>query len=74
MAAYMDPQQQAAFDAESRVSTLYGATSFLVAWCVGIVGLRVYTRRVILNQMGIDDYLAILSLVCPRTVIRLYYA
>ena len=65
MASHLDPQQLAAFNAESRVSTIYAVASFLMAWCVGIVGLRIYTRKFIINQMGIDDYLAIVSLVCP---------
>ena len=35
------------------------------------VGLRLYTRRVILNSVGADDYLAILALVSNNPNARL---
>ncbi|CAI4218920.1 unnamed protein product [Parascedosporium putredinis] len=43
-----------------------GISIFVVVFCLFVstvmVGLRVYTRRVIINQMGIDDWAAIVTL------------
>ena len=47
-----------------------GISIFVVVFCLVVstvmVGLRVYTRRVIINQMGIDDWAAIVTLVSAR--------
>lgn len=41
-----------------------------VCWIMGtiVVTLRVYTRKVLLNQIGTDDYFAVASLVSLSSV------
>lgn len=47
---------------DSRVSTTIGVTVLCLSVASATVVLRVYTRGWIMNQMGVDDYFAIASL------------
>jgi hypothetical protein len=59
----MDPSKLPPNYDESRKSTVIGVSVFLMLVSTVMVSLRVYTRTFILNQMGVDDYVAIFSLV-----------
>ena len=51
-----------------------GLVIFCVVFCLAVatimVGLRIWTRKVILNKMGADDWAAIIAMVCNETVGR----
>lgn len=47
---------------DSRVSTTVDVTVFCLSIASVVVVLRTYTRGWIVNQMGVDDYFAIASL------------
>jgi len=48
---------------DNRAGTVIAVSVFLMCVSTLFVGLRIYTRKVIKNEMGIDDYFAILTLV-----------
>lgn len=48
---------------DTRVPTVIGVIAFTLAVATITVCLRIYTRKYIINRMGIDDYFAILALV-----------
>lgn len=48
---------------DSRVPTVIGVIAFTLTVATAAVSLRIYTRKFIVNQVGIDDYFAILALV-----------
>ncbi|KAK8137527.1 hypothetical protein PG984_003020 [Apiospora sp. TS-2023a] len=50
------------FDPESRQALLFVVLSVLMAIATGVVGLRFYTRAVILGLIGLDDWLCLVSL------------
>lgn len=47
---------------DSQVSTTIGVTILCLSIASAVVVLRTYTRGWIINQMGVDDYFAIASL------------
>ncbi|KAH6644955.1 hypothetical protein BKA67DRAFT_664808 [Truncatella angustata] len=47
------------FTPESRAPIVIGVATFLMMGATSAVGLRFYTRKVILNQLGIDDWLSL---------------
>lgn len=57
---------------DSRVPLVIGVSVWLMCVSTVMVGLRIFTRKFIIDQMGIDDYFAIFALVSlsdggPRT-------
>lgn len=51
------------FQPNSRASIVVGIATFLMTGATTAVALRFYTRKVILNQLGIDDWLSLSALV-----------
>jgi hypothetical protein len=51
-----------------------GLAIFCVVLCLTVatimVGMRIWTRKVIINKMGMDDWAAIITLVCNETISR----
>ena len=64
----MDPSQLPPNYDESRKATVIGVSIFLMLVCTLMISLRIWTRKVVINQMGVDDYLAIATLVCVPTL------
>jgi len=50
-----------AFD--DRSPTIIGVVVFCLLWSTTLVGLRIWTRKKILNELGWDDYACIAGLV-----------
>ncbi len=48
---------------ESRVPTIVAVTSFVLRVAAVAVSLGIYTRAVILKQLGIDDWMAVFTFV-----------
>ena len=48
---------------DSRVPTVIVAIVVCLSVATTAVALRIYTRKVIINQMGWDDYFAVFALV-----------
>lgn len=48
---------------EDRSATVIGVSSFLLILSTILVALRLWTRKVIINQMGWDDYMIVCGLV-----------
>jgi hypothetical protein len=48
---------------ESRADTIIGVVSFVLTVAATALGLRIYTRRVLLKQFGLDDWLACVAFV-----------
>ena len=48
---------------DDRRATVIGVVVFCLLFTTGIVGLRIWTRKKIINQLGIDDYFCVLGLV-----------
>ena len=46
--------------------TVIGVVSFCLVWSTLMVGLRLWTRKVIINQLGWDDYMIVVGLVWFR--------
>jgi hypothetical protein len=59
----MDPSQLPPNYDESRKPTVIGVSVFLMCVSTAMVGLRVWTRTVLIKQMGIDDWMAVATLV-----------
>ena len=61
---------------ESREATVIGIVCFVMTVATLAVAARIYTRAVILKSMGVDDYMAMFSLVslnpvaCPPGLLR----
>ncbi len=51
---------------EDRTGTVLGVLVFLLVWATVMVGLRVWTRAVLIKQLGVDDYMCVLGLVGAR--------
>ena len=60
----MDPSQLPPGSFESRVPIVIGVIILTLSVATIAVGLRIYTRKVILNSLGIDDFFAVFTLVC----------
>ena len=48
---------------EDQRATVVGSVVFCLVWCTVMVGLRLWTRGVILKHMGLDDYACLMGLV-----------
>lgn len=48
---------------ESQASVIIGVAAFLMVGATAAVILRLYTRKVILHQLGVDDWLSLGALV-----------
>jgi hypothetical protein len=59
------PGQPPPPDYASEANTVIGVSAFLCAWATVFVAVRIYTRARIVQKVGIDDYLAVVSLVRP---------
>jgi hypothetical protein len=51
---------------DDKRGTIVGVVIFLCLWSTLMVALRFWTRGVIIKQLGIDDYLCALGLVCAQ--------
>jgi hypothetical protein len=51
---------------ESRVPTVIGVVTFILTVTTLAVGLRIYTRAFVLRQLGLDDWVAVYSLVSGK--------
>lgn len=51
---------------DDRRGTIVGVVIFLCLWSTLMVALRFWTRGVIIKQLGIDDYLCAIGLVCAQ--------
>lgn len=67
-----EPGQPPIVASESRASLLLGVFGGLMALATVFIFLRFYTRYVVLNRLGYDDWLALLALV--RNVSRLLFS
>lgn len=54
---------------ESRQATVIGVTCFVLTVATLAVAARLYTRAFIIRTVGIDDYMAVVSLVSPLTFV-----
>jgi hypothetical protein len=63
MASQQAPALTAAYLAESKTTTVSAVVSVLLAFTTALVGLRIYTRAVILKTMGYDDWAIVVALV-----------
>jgi hypothetical protein len=60
----IDPSKDASlFSPESRATVVIGVAVALMLCATTAVVLRLYTRKIILNQLGLDDWLSIGALV-----------
>lgn len=50
---------------ESREATVIGVVCFVLTVATLAVAARIYTRAVLIRTVGIDDYMAVISLVRP---------
>ena len=50
---------------ESEKATVIGIVCFVVTVASLAVAARIYTRAILIRSMGLDDYMAIFSLVSP---------
>lgn len=53
---------------ESREATVLGIVCFVVSVASLAVAARIYTRAVLIKSMGVDDYMAIFSLVSATVI------
>ena len=51
---------------ENRIDIPICVAIFTLLVATTAVSLRIYTRKVLINQLGIDDYCAVVALVRPR--------
>lgn len=51
---------------DTRVPTVIAVIAFTLTVATAAVGLRIYTRKYIINNMGFDDYFAVFALVSGR--------
>lgn len=51
---------------DSRVPTVIGVVTFTLSVATLFVGLRIYTRAVVIKQLGYDDLCAVIALVGGR--------
>lgn len=49
---------------EDRRATVIGVVAFCLLFSTTMVGLRLWTRTKLINQMGWDDYACVAGLVC----------
>lgn len=49
---------------QNRAPIVIGVVVMCVVISTIMVGARIWTRRMIIRQVGIDDYLSIITLVC----------
>ncbi|KAI1843182.1 hypothetical protein JX265_009922 [Neoarthrinium moseri] len=59
---FSDPQVFAALPHDNRGSVVVGAVCFVLTVATVSTGMRLYTRSVIVRQLGADDYLAAIAL------------
>lgn len=53
---------------EDQRATVIGVVAFCLLFSTTMVGLRLWTRMKLINQMGWDDYACVAGLVChPRS-------
>ena len=57
----MDPSQLPPDSFESRRWVTYVAVPLCLTWATLMIAMRLWTRKVILNQIGVDDYAAIIT-------------
>ena len=48
---------------EDQRATVIGSVVFCLLWSTAMVGLRLWTRGVVIKQLGIDDYACLAGLV-----------
>jgi hypothetical protein len=48
---------------EDRSATVIGVVTFCLFFATCMVGLRLWTRKKLINQLGIDDYACLAALV-----------
>lgn len=49
---------------ENREDVTIGVAVFTLLVATTAVSLRIYTRKAIINKLGIDDFCAVVALVC----------
>jgi len=54
---------------EDQRPTVIGSVIFCLLWSTAMVGLRLWTRGVVIKQLGVDDYLCVVGLVSGRHMI-----
>ncbi|SPQ24632.1 0ec0b235-2f10-408a-9ebd-c29ad514edeb [Thermothielavioides terrestris] len=47
---------------DDRRATVIGTVVFCLSWATAMVGARLYTRGVVIHQLGVDDYLCAVAL------------
>ncbi len=48
---------------EDQRATVIGSVVFCLLWSTTMVGLRLWTRGVVIKQLGVDDYMCLAGLV-----------
>jgi hypothetical protein len=64
---FPDPEVFAALPHDNRGSVVIGTVCFVLLVASLATGLRLYTRLAIVQQMGADDYIVAIALVCFQT-------
>jgi hypothetical protein len=54
---------------EDRRPTVIGGVVFLLLWSTAMVGLRLWTRGVVIKQLGTDDYVCLAGLVSEPVMV-----
>lgn len=54
---------------EDQRPTVIGSVVFCLLWSTGMVGLRLWTRGVVIKQLGVDDYMCLAGLVSNGLVL-----
>lgn len=66
---FSDPEVFAALPHDNRGSVVIGTVCFVLLVASLATGLRLYTRLAIVQQMGADDYIVAIALVCFKKLI-----
>ena len=55
---------------EDQRATVIGSVVFCLLWSTLIVGLRLWTRGIVIKQLGVDDYMCLVGLVSGEPLIE----
>jgi hypothetical protein len=58
---------------DDRSPVVIGSVVFCLVVATVAVSLRIYTRKFVINQLGIDDYFSVFALVSHATLLRYHY-
>lgn len=61
-------QPDHSLDGQSQSELLMGLSISMVVICTLVVGARIYTRAIMLNNAGLDDVMIVITQVCMHEI------